>query len=182
MKFKYDATALKNIEAFLRSKDVAKVGILSNQWSDSKSAAARDREIGPVELACVHEFGSAKRHIPARSFFRKTMNNRANDFIALIASMRTRIMNQIIAGEGNKVLHKTGAQWVSYVLDTFRMQGPNWAPLEKRTIALRRKVWTKRWVIDPKTHKVVKEKKPSTRILWVTGALANSVNYEVKSQ
>jgi hypothetical protein len=179
VKFNYDKTALKNIADFLVKKNEVRVGILSNQWSDSKSADARDREIGPVELACVHEFGSAKRGIPSRSFFRKTMLNRRDDYIALISRMKSRILKQIADGEGRSVLSKVGAQWVAYVIETFQAQGPGWAPLKAATIRARRPVWTGNWVLNAK-GRVVKEKKPSEKILWVTGALANSVNFEVK--
>ena len=179
VKFNYDKTALKNIAEFLVKKNEVRVGILSNQWSDSKSAEARDREIGPVELACVHEFGSAKRKIPARSFFRKTMLNRRDDFISLISRMRSRILLQIAQGQGRAVLAKVGAQWVGYVIETFQAQGPGWAPLKPATIARRRPVWTGKYIVNEKGRSV-REKKPSEKILWVTGALANSVNFEVK--
>jgi hypothetical protein len=166
--FKFDRNALNTIEAFIDQKYRVRVGILSNQW-DKKPDEPWERKIGPVELAMVHEFGSQKRKIPQRSFFRKAMADRKGEFKKLIHAKRASIGQRIAEGQGLSVLDDMGAQWVDYVLDCFDRQGPGWQSLAASTLRKRRKVFNK------KTKKL----EPSHKILWVTGALATSIDYEI---
>ena len=166
--FKFDRNALNTIEAFIDQKYRVRIGVLSNEWKN-KPAEEWERKIGPVELAMVHEFGSQKRRIPQRSFFRKAMADRKDEFKKLINNKRKSIGQRIAEGQGISVLDDMGAQWVDYVLDCFDRQGPGWPALKKSTLRKRRHVMNK------KTGKL----EPSHKILWVTGALATSIDYEI---
>lgn len=168
VKFKYDKKQLENVVAFFERKNEVRIGILSNEW---KGANDKDleRKIGPVELGAVHEFGSTKRNIPQRSFLRMTMITRKDDFKAEIYTNRQKILDSIANGNGDNVLEKVGITWRAFVLDTFDRQGPGWRPLKRRTLSARRKVY------NPETQR----EEPSHKILWVSGALARSVSYEV---
>jgi len=173
IKFKIDKAVLAKIEAFIASKPTVKIGILSNQWQTPPDDE-NERKIGPVELGMVHEFGSKSRNIPARSFLRKTAVLRANDFQAEITANREKIFQSIAEGRGQEVLEKVGATWVGYVLDAFDSGGPGWRPLKRATVRRRRLVATGKILKSGKA-----EMKRSRKILWVTGALARSIHYEV---
>lgn len=169
-KFNYDKQKLENIANFFGQKHSVKIGILSKEWKENPDKKW-ERKIGPVELGAVHEFGSTKRNIPSRSFLRLTMNNRKDDFKAEIEANKQAMVDSIAAGNGMNFLEEVGITWRAYVLDTFDRQGPGWEGLKKRTKAMRRKVY------NPET----KQEEASHKILWVTGALATSVSYEVIS-
>jgi len=170
--FNYDKTKLDNITRFFNQNNEVRIGILSNQWSET--AEGHESNFGPVELGAVHEFGSTKRHIPKRSFLRSTMENRKGDFIAEIAKNRTKMVDAIANGDSQTFLEKVGAKWKAYVFETFERQGPGWLGLSDRTMSLRKAVWTGK-LINGK-----KEMEKSSKILWVTGALMRSVSYMVK--
>jgi hypothetical protein len=176
--FKYDKTKLDNITRFFNQKNEVRIGILSNQWSET--AEGHEDNFGPVELGAVHEFGSEKRNIPKRSFLRSTMENRKDDFVTEIYQNRTKMVDSIANGDGKSFLDKVGATWKAYVFETFDRQGPGWAALSMRTMAGRRAEWTGGWTRISGSKKQEKEMKKSSKILWVTGALMRSVNYMVK--
>ena len=183
IKFKYDKEKMENIRRFFDSKPEVKIGVLSNEW---KKHPARDwkngkwrpwnRKIGPAGLAAVHEFGCETKFygksvtIPARSFLRLTMQNKAEDFKNYIASNSMKNMDLISIGSGKEFMGKIGAVWVRYVMQTFKSQGPGWGPLSEATLGLRRQV----------KDKITGETRPSSVILRVTGALARSITWKVK--
>ena len=171
--FNYDKTKLENISRFFNQKNEVRIGILSNQWSET--AEGHESNFGPVELGAVHEFGSTKRRIPKRSFLRSTMENRKSDFIAEISQNRVKMLDSIANGQGQIFLEKVGATWKAYVKETFERQGPGWEGLKKRTMAARKLKWTGKMINGKK------EMKKSHKILWVSGALMRSVHYMVKS-
>jgi hypothetical protein len=168
IKFNFDKRQLQNIAKFFEKKHSVKIGILSKEWKENPDKKW-ERKIGPVELGAVHEFGSQKRNIPQRSFLRKTMMTRKDDFKAEIYYNRDKMVRGIAKGNFSQFLEKVGITWRDYVLDTFDRQGPGWRALKKRTIRARRKEF------NPATGK----KEASHKILWVSGALARSVDYEV---
>ena len=170
VQFKFDKKALKNIEGFFEKDHYVKIGVLSNQWKENPDGK-HQRKIGPVELAMVHEFGSAKRHIPQRSFLRLTMFNRMKDFIAELAYNHDKIKQRLAARNYAQILNNIGATWLRYVIETFERQGPGWAQLSPRTLAARRHVKDAR---HPKLPA-----RPSNKILWVTGAMMRSITWEV---
>lgn len=177
VKFSFDKQALQNIGRFFEQNNQVRIGVLSKEWKVNPNKK-HERKIGPVELAAVHEFGSTKRRIPQRSFLRKTMVNRRKDYVKEIEGNRDSIMKMIARGDYIKFLSRVGAVWRAYVLDTFDLQGPGWQALATSTMA-RRKA---KWGHEERNGKLVKVKKKSSRILWVTGALARSVGWEIRGQ
>ena len=177
IKFNYDKSKLDRIVKFFDSKKEVKIGVLSNEWKQAPDKKW-ERKIGPVELAMVHEFGSTIRRIPQRSFLRKTMVLRSGDFKSEIEANRSAIMDNIANGQGYQFLAKVGATWRAYVLEAWNRSGPGWAPLSQRTIDMRRSVWTGKYLAD-NGKKRRREYAKSTKILWVTGALARSISFEV---
>lgn len=183
IKFKYDKEKMENIRRFFDSKPEVKIGVLSSEWQNHPARDWKNgkwmpwnRKIGPAGLAAVHEFGCKTRFygkpvtIPARSFLRLTMQNKTEDFKTYIASNSRKMMDLLSTGGGKEFMGKIGALWVGYVMQTFRSQGPGWAPLSPVTLGLRRQVK------DKKTG----ETRPSSVILRVTGALARSITWQVK--
>ena len=185
IKFNFDRAQLDRIAKFVGEPHEVKIGILSNEWKQNPGKDW-ERKIGPVELAMIHEFGSRKRRIPERSFLRLTMATRGRDFKANIEANRDTIMERIASGQGSQILQKIGIQWRAYVLEAFETGGPGWAPLSPKTIAMRRAVWTGEYLKDKKGNELLskrgkrmREYKQSTKILWVTGAMARSITYQV---
>lgn len=152
VKFKYDKKALANVEKFFLEKHKINIGVLANKQ--------RPEGFGSVELAMVHEFGSMIRHIPQRSFLRKTIVDRKNDFADEMSNNSEKIMQSIAKGNGEQFLQKSGALWVRYVMETFDREGPGWKALSPITIANRIK--------------------QSNKILQDTGEMKKSITFEVK--
>lgn len=168
---KFNKKQWDNLNAFMTTPHDVRIGVMSDGGGESEQKG----EIGAVALAAVHEFGSRIRNIPSRSFLRKTMALKQDAFRADIAANRDNILTSISRGQGDTVLAKMGAKWVSYVQDTFRAQGPGWRPLKRATVRRRRLVWTGKYLDSGK-----KEKKRSHKILWVTGALMRSITWQVR--
>jgi hypothetical protein len=166
--FKYDKASLDNLQKFIEANHYVKIGVLSlspKRPPDKESG----KSIDAVVLAAVHEFGSATRKIPERSFLRKTMAMRKKDFNDFFDMGKDKIMRQIMMGNGDVFLNKVGAKWVGYVHETFAAQGPGWAPLSPRRIA-------ERSVTGRAKGNTAKEK---FSILWDTGAMLRSIIHEV---
>jgi hypothetical protein len=132
---------------------------LHNKGSHKPIGNTKKRPIDAVALAAVHEFGSVKRGIPARSFLRQTMINKKKDFQAEIAKNITAMVNRISKGDGIGFLNRVGAIWVRYVHDTFEEMQSSWAQENPRYWA---KKHTKKKLIETGamlrsiTHQVVK--------------------------
>jgi len=191
VKFTYDKRALDNIVSFMNSTPIVKIGILSDEYRQHPSKEWKNgkwvpwgRKSGPVRIGAIHEFGATIPNpdgpgtikIPERSFLRSTMVNRKADFQASVSQNGNRIMNTIAKGKYLEVLGKFGAQWKNYILETFAMQGPGWQPLSDITLGKRRHVLSKK----EKKSNPDAVARPSTKILWVTGALARSIWFEVR--
>jgi len=170
--FKINQDAIKNIEDFMAKGYFVKVGILAG--------ANHEGEIGAVELAAIHEFGSQKRKIPERSFLRQTMANRKEDYTQHIYNSRAKIMSEIAAGNGSIVMEKIGIQWLAYVMETFHVQGPNWAPLADSTIR-NRKNYSIAQKKNPKLSgdALMKKARQGTKILQDTTEMMKTIDYEV---
>jgi hypothetical protein len=166
--FKYDKASLDNLKKFIDENHFVKIGVLSispKRPPDPDSG----KSIDAVVLAAVHEFGSQARGIPERSFLRKTMANRKNDFQDFFDLGKDKIMQQIMIGNGATILNKAGAKWVGYIHDTFKAQGPAWAPLSQRRIAERSVTGRAKGNKAKEMHS----------ILWDTGAMLRSITHEV---
>jgi hypothetical protein len=166
--FKYDKTALDNLQKFIEANHYVKIGVLSispKRPPDKKTG----KSIDAVVLAAVHEFGSPSRKIPERSFLRKTMAMRKKDFNDFFDMGKDKIMKLIMDGNGDVFLNKVGAKWVGYVHETFAAQGPGWKDLSDRRIAERSVTGRAKGNKDPEKHS----------ILWDTGAMLRSIIHEV---
>ena len=174
---------LKNVENFITKKPKIILGVLNNMTHQGKKESSKDGGgggIGRAELAAVHEFGSNEQNIPERSFLRKTMNERKDDFDSHLEKSRISILKSIANGGGEGVLQKFGMLWVRYIHETFDKQGPDWPQLS--TVTLRRR----------KNFDIVKADNPNasmktlinktrrgSKILQDTGELKKSIWFEV---
>jgi hypothetical protein len=165
--FKYDKTALDNLQKFIEANHYVKIGVLSispKRPPDKKTG----KSIDAVVLAAVHEFGSPSREIPERSFLRKTYANYQDKFKSDMAKAKDRNQNMIASGRGDVFLFEVGEKWVNWVKDTFIAQGPGWAPLSQRRIAERSVTGRAKGNKDPEKHS----------ILWDTGEMMRSIHHE----
>lgn len=170
--FKINQEAIDNIAAFMAKNLKVKIGVLAG--------ANHEGDIGAVELASIHEFGSQKRNIPQRSFLRQTMANRKEEFASFIDANKQKIMNEIASGNGAIVMEKIGVQWVRYVMETFDSQGPNWAPLADSTIRNRRNyAVAKKKNPNLSGDALMKKARQGTKILQDTGEMKKSITFEV---
>lgn len=160
---KFDRKQLDNIKKFIDENKTVKIGVLAS------TKERDDTEFGAIALAAVHEFGSPSRGIPERSFLRKTMANRKEEFKSAVEASKDIQLQKIASGNGDVFLNEVGMKWVGYVLDTFTAQGPGWDKLSDRRIAERSKTGR------AKNNKA----KEKFSILWETGQLVRSINYEV---
>ena len=171
--FKYDKNSIDNIEKFFNEKHKINIGILANE--------IRPDGFGAVELALVHEFGSFIRHIPQRSFMRKTLNDRKGDFQDDLIDNSEKIMIKIAKGNGEKILQKAGALWVKYVMETFDAEGPGWQKLADITLLNRRNYQVEKEK-DSKASpaELLKRTRAGSKILQDTGEMKKSITFEVK--
>jgi phage gpG-like protein len=161
-KYKFDHKLFKQVVDFVETTKVIKIGILSNdpvQTDDDKSSG-----VGIATIAAVHEFGSATNNIPERSFLRQTHTSRMEDFKSWVEKSKGRLVQKIEEGDENAVFSEMGAWWVKAVHRTFKLQGPNWAPLSEKYAA-----WKKKY-------------KKSDKILVTDGTLRDSVTFEVTNE
>jgi len=172
--FKINRESIDNIAAFMAKNLKVKIGVLGG--------ANHEGNIGAVELASIHEFGSQKRGIPQRSFLRQTMTNRKEEFTSFIESNKQKIMAEIASGNGAVVMEKIGTQWVRYVMETFDAQGPSWTPLADSTIR-NRKNFSIAQKKNPKLRgeALMKKARQGTKILQDTGEMKKSISFEVVS-
>jgi hypothetical protein len=160
---KFDRKQIDNIQKFIDANHSVKIGVLAS------AEQRKEKGIGALALAMVHEFGSEVQNIPERSFLRKTFINRKDDFKKDYEAAKNIILEKIANGEGDVVLNEIGMKWVGYVQQTFVAQGPGWDALSPRRIAQRSKTGRAK-------NNSNKEK---FSILWDTGQLLRSINYEV---
>lgn len=126
VEIKWNEKAIANLMAASKSKAFVKIGVLSSAQHDSKS------KLSIAGLAAVHEFGSMTRNIPSRSFFRKTLAHKKEEFIFSIANKGQQILTYILNGKlDTTVLGKVGAMWVKFIQNCFDSRGfGEWAALK----------------------------------------------------
>ncbi|NCX93984.1 MAG: hypothetical protein EBX40_04845 [Gammaproteobacteria bacterium] len=150
---------MDRISSELKKNYTVKIGVLSNE--------KREDGFGAAELAAVHEFGTDK--IPERSFLRSTFKSRQDDFEQVMSQNKASIIKGIVENGLEPFLAKVGAEWVGYVQETFKAQGPGWMPLSPRTLAARQ-------------ARAGQGKPFSSTILVDTGAMLRSITFEVKKE
>lgn len=157
--YKFNHKLFQEVIDFVETNRIIKVGVLSNeivQTDDDKSSG-----VGIATIAAVHEFGSANRNIPERSFLRQTHASRMEDFKSWVDKSKSRFFKKIENGDEDAVFSEMGAWWVRAVHRTFKLQGPNWTPLSEKYAA-----WKKKY-------------KKSDKILVTDGTLRDSITFEV---
>lgn len=178
VQFQMDTKPLKNLKDFLSANYRVKIGVLGSDASkkrypdDEDGKKTKSQGISAVELAATHEFGSDERNIPPRSFLRKTYHNYSDKFQASVGMKLSTIEKYILSGNGEQWLNKVGAQWVQWVQDTFKAQGPGWPPHSKRYASFLKRT-------DSRRQKGNKLKK-TWPLLNRTGAMLRSITHEVK--
>lgn len=161
-KFKFDKAKLDNLKKFIDENHYVKIGVLAK-------SEKRNDGFDAVKLAAVHEFGSTKRHIPERSFLRKTMANYREKFGGDTGRAKDHIMALVSSGHGDIFLNEVGAKWVGFVHNTFDAEGPGWEPLSQRRIDERSKTGRARGNTDPEKWMILQD----------TGAMLRSITHEV---
>jgi len=167
VEYKFDQKKLETIMDFLSRSHTVRIGIIAGS-----EITVYDDGLDSVQLGLVHEFGSKKRNIPERSFLRKTKANYAYKFLADVYEGRDKIYKMISNGQGEKFLNQVGAKWVGWVHNTFKEQGPGWAPHSKRNLARRKRTGRAKGNTGPEYWPLLQD----------TGALLRSISHEVISE
>jgi hypothetical protein len=125
LKFNFDRLN-KVVKALSGQKYVVKVGILGNKVS-RKSNVLTNAEVG-----LVHEFGSASRKIPPRSFLRMPIYTQAEK---IIKETSAGAENDIAEGRIVRVMTRLGVAAENAIQDAFGSAGfGNWAPDKPATV------------------------------------------------
>ena len=138
------------------------VGVLSAKGGNSKHAGSK---LTLVELAAIHEFGTADGHIPARSFIRSTLYVRS---AAALAQKVEAAAKLVIAG-------KLDAKKALELLGTFA------ASEIKNTITLNEADGYGEYGYPPLADSTIKAKGSSVPLID-TGQLKNSITYAVVTE
>lgn len=158
VEIKWNDEAIKKIQEAIASNASVKIGILSNEPLHSEDS------LGAVDLGAIHEFGSISRNIQERSFIRLTESQRKDDYEAWVLKNKNKIFEAVVKDGLSSILPKIGALWVGYVKKTFRTSGyGKWKKLSKKT----------------KMNRTKGKRKGPIKPLIDTGALMNSITYEV---
>jgi len=137
----------KRLEAMGADKAHVRVGVLSD---DSHG------DIGMIELAAIHEFGSEAAGIPERSFIRRTFRDRKEELTQLLHVLTHKIVtNKMTILQALNTLGLWGANAVKQTIT----QSDIPPPLKPSTIA----------------------RKGSDKPLVDTGQLVNSITWKVEN-
>lgn len=156
VEIKWNQEILQALMTLTKDNLSVKVGVLADDQLHPGDS------IGAAGLAAVHEFGSQSRKIPERSFLRKTLFMKKDEYNAWVERNKDGIMADITKGNFYfSVLPKIGSLWVSYVLECFKTGGfGSWAPNSAETV----------------------RRKGSDKPLIDTGALRRSITFEVTDE
>ena len=153
--FKLDDEEIKKAINELGKQISIKVGILGS--NGSKQAKNDDNELGKITMAtlgAIHEFGSVKANIPARSFIRMPLETKYKEELSRNKGFKQALKELDIA----KLNNEAGLTATVVINDAFASGGfGEWTPLKPETI----------------------RKKGSDGILIDTGDLRRSISYEV---
>ena len=162
---------LKNLDRFTKQmkseldKHYAKIGVLSegNQRDEDNFTNA--------DLAAVHEFGSIKRKIPARSFLGLTEQIKGKEMSEFIDSQADNIFKRVMEGKSKIVIGKLAAKWMEYIHECFETEGfGTWVPMSDATY------WKR---FENASEKVQDSGNFEPKLLQDTGQLERSITYEV---
>lgn len=150
MKFlKDDKREQRKLEALLKKTQKhshVAVGILQDQPHDDKFSM--------VDLAMVHEYGSRKQKIPARSFIRATCDAKRKDHVELIRKFQQKILL-------GRTTAKQALTQLGEVVSKDMMQTINDG-------------------IEPELKLATTKRKDSSKPLIDTGRLKGSITHEIR--
>jgi len=123
LKLKSDKKELKKLLKNIKSKDKLQVGIIN-------AGKAVDSDLTVATIGAIHEFGSATRGIPERSFIRETLFTKQKD----IQTMVSKQAGKAIEDEQplNKTLGIIGEFTKGLIQESFTNN--NWQSLKQSTI------------------------------------------------
>ena len=145
MVFEFDHAALKNIIAAFEDRSKIEIGIPEGDSTLSTIAAAH--EFGANIPVTDKMKGYFKGHfgfwlsktainIPARSFIRKTVSQKAETFLGDINAGQDFILLNMAEGAWLGQLEDFGRKWVGYIRQCFETSGfGQWQPLSALTIS-----------------------------------------------
>ena len=115
---KADFSSLKELQKKIKEKVEIRVGILSstNARNDGESTTN-------AELSMVHEFGSFTKNIPARSFLRMPIEQKADVIKDYIQSKKKEIEEGMSEGEIDQLLDNIGLSAEAVVKEAFETGG-----------------------------------------------------------
>ena len=155
IKFKLDDEEIKKAINELGKQISVKVGILGSDGS--KQAKNDDNELGKITMAtlgAIHEFGSTKANIPARSFIQMPLERKFKQELSRNKGFKQALKELDIT----KLNNEAGLTATVVINDAFASGGfGEWTPLKPETI----------------------RRKGSDGILIDTGDLRRSISYEV---
>lgn len=147
-----DLSGIEKMMAAISTKKKVRVGVLGdkNQRDDDEEG------IGNAGIGLVHEFGSATRNIPARSFLRMPLETKAADLGQFIGNEILSLINGNVSEDQS--LKRIGIKAEKIIQGAFQSGGyGQWKALKESTIA----------------------SKGSSRPLIDTGELRKSITSEV---
>jgi hypothetical protein len=122
---KLDLKILKEIEKELNTNEYVKIGILGSK--NSRNDANTNAGIG-----IVHEFGSASKNIPERSFLRMPLKEKLPNMLSDIGKS---VILGIVRKNANLFLKKMGVLGEQIIQEAFDTGGfGKWQKLDDKTI------------------------------------------------
>jgi hypothetical protein len=142
--FEIDQEILENIKKVFADRSSVEVGLLNMGGDDGVKALTHefgnDIAVTPAMSGYFKQhFGSYIKkpeiHIPQRSFMRKTVAQKPEEFLGWLAATADIILESIVYGNWARQLDTFGRVWVGYIKECFDTRGfGQWAPLSKLTI------------------------------------------------
>ncbi|TDE17711.1 hypothetical protein [Dyadobacter psychrotolerans] len=143
-----DLSKLANLRKKLGTELVAKVGIMGSDATalHKESVTKYNTETGKpyktagsstyltnAELGVIHEFGSASRNIPIRSFLRMPLMEKSKEIVKMLGNKD--VMDLIKKGEVVQVFRLIGLKGEQIVDRAFQTQGfGHWPALKPQTV------------------------------------------------
>ena len=142
--FEIDQEVLDNIKKAFSDRSQVEIGLLNMGGDDGVKALTHefgnDIAVTPAMSGYFKQrFGTYLKkpeiHIPQRSFMRKTVAHKGEDFIGWLATTADIILDSIVSGNWTRQLETFGRVWVGYIKECFDTRGfGQWAPLSSLTV------------------------------------------------
>lgn len=120
-----DLNKLKGLYESLKTRAAIEVGVFSDK-------NGRKDEFSNATLAAIHEYGSPKHNLPARSVLKIPLKNHASDIMASIKGLAHAMLTRV---ESMKIYKTIGIACEKVIIQAFDTGGFGaWAPLRYSTI------------------------------------------------